>query len=90
MAKREEDVSVYENRSVKIMYMPPSQDVYQASLKNGNIRNSNNIYNQLLMAVIKPHAGGRLIGYDDGNKIYLLGNSKLYSYNCSISYNLRS
>ena len=90
MAKREEDVSVYENRSVKIMYMPPSQDVYQASLKNGNTRNSNNIYNQLLMAVIKPHAGGRLIGYDDGNKIYLLGNSKLYSYSGSISYSLRS
>lgn len=90
MAKREEDVSVYENRSVKIMYMPPSQDVYQASLKNGNTRNNNNIYNQFIMAVIKPHSGGRMIGYDDGSKIYLLGNSKLYSYSGSITYNLRS
>lgn len=90
MAKREEDVSVYENRSVKIMYMPPSQDVYQASLKNGNTRNNNNIYKQFIMAVIKPHSGGRMIGYDDGSKIYLLGNSKLYSYSGSITYNLRS
>ena len=90
MAKREEDVSVYESRSVKIMYMPRSQNVYQASLFRGNTRNSNNIYNQFIMAVIKPHSGGRMIGYDDGNKIYLLGNSKLYSYSGSISYSLRS
>ena len=90
MAKREEDVSIYENRSVKIMYMPPSQDVYTAKLIKGNTRNSNNIYNQFRMAVIKPHSGGRMIGYDDGNKIYLLGNSKLYSYSGSITYELRS
>ena len=89
MAKREEDVSVYESRSVKIMYMPPSQNVYQASLGSGNTRNGNNIYKQFRMAVIKPHSGGRIIGYDDGSKIYLLGNSKLFSYTGSVTYHLQ-
>ena len=90
MAQREDDVSKYESRSVKIMYMPPSQDVYIVDLKNGNSVNSSYIYNQFRMAVIKPHGDGRLIGYDDGSKIYLLGNSKLYSYSGSITYTLRA
>ena len=90
MAKREEDVSVYENRSVKIMYMPPSFNEYRAKLFNGNTRNTNLTTSKFRMAVIKPHSGGRMIGYDDGNKIYLLGNSKLYSYSGLITYELRS
>ena len=90
MAKREEDVSVYESRSVKIMYMLPSDGTYYSKLMNSNTRNSNNISNSLRVAVIKPHSGGRMIGYDDGSKIYLLGNSKLYSYKGSITYSLRS
>ena len=90
MAKREEDVSVYETRSVKIMYMLPSGGTYYSKLINSNTRNSNDVSTSLRVAVIKPHSGGRMIGYDDGSKIYLLGNSKLYSYSGIVSYNLRS
>lgn len=90
MAQREEDLSKYENMSVKVLFMPPTYDVYTIALKNGNTVNTNDIYHRFQMAVLKPQNDGRMIGYDDGKKIYLLGNGKLYSYNGAFRYELRS
>ena len=73
MAKREEDVSAYENRSVKIMYMPPSQNVYQARLVSGNTRNSNDIYKKFRMAVNSDFK-------IDLNDIYLINQKVMQKY----------
>lgn len=93
MAQREENLEDYANRNIIIAHAPAYRDTdsdYRSNLDDGNTKTHINATNYIKVAVFKPVDGGRVIGYNDGNNIKLLGNSTLYNYDAEVSFNLAS
>lgn len=94
MAKREDDLADYAGKKVIIAYAPAyrqSDSDYWAYLESGNTKTHISVLNYIKVAVFKPVGdNARVIGYNDGSNIKILGNSTLYNYNAEVSYQLAS